>query len=237
MAFAAGSIEGSSINAILERMGHHAFVNAWMSGIQGQNMFSGMLTGAASSLGGAGLSSLNIENVGLLTAGNAVIGGTVSVIGGGKFANGAVTGAFTMLFNDLAHDIMQKRENLAKSADNSRKNQDRYLHCNEFAQDKLEENGMNPTDKALSAAEWANEGTIKSGWRPLEAGETAARGDIAAAKYHFPNGATGHMGIMLNSKVLGYAGGQFPYVVASELKWIDFNGNKPNWKFYRYIGK
>ncbi|MDP3912941.1 MAG: hypothetical protein Q8R96_04290 [Bacteroidota bacterium] len=102
-----GSISGSGINAILERMGRHAFVNAWMSGIQGQNMFSGMLTGAASSLGGAGLTSLKIENVGLLTAGNAVIGGTVSVIGGGKFANGAVTGAFTMLFNHLAHDNNQ----------------------------------------------------------------------------------------------------------------------------------
>ena len=86
-------------------MGRHAFVNAWMSGIQGQNMLSGALTGGASSLGGAGLTSLNIENVGLLTAGNAVLGGTVSVIGGGKFANGAVTGAFTMLFNELSHKV------------------------------------------------------------------------------------------------------------------------------------
>jgi hypothetical protein len=40
----------------------------------------------------------------MLAAGNAVIGGTVSVIGGSKFANGAVTGAFTMLFNELAHN-------------------------------------------------------------------------------------------------------------------------------------
>jgi len=48
---------------------------------------SGTLTGGASSLGGAGLTSSNIENVGLLCAGNAVLGGTVSVIGGGKFAN------------------------------------------------------------------------------------------------------------------------------------------------------
>ncbi|MDP3912944.1 MAG: FG-GAP-like repeat-containing protein [Bacteroidota bacterium] len=111
LAFAAGSITGNSINAILERMGRHAFVNAWMSGIQGQNMLSGALTGAASSLGGAGLTSLKIENVGLLTVGNAVIGGTVSVIGGGKFANGAVTGAFTMLFNELAHKYDIKQQN------------------------------------------------------------------------------------------------------------------------------
>ena len=31
----------------------------------------------------------------------AVVGGTASVVGGGKFANGAITGAFSRLFNDL----------------------------------------------------------------------------------------------------------------------------------------
>jgi hypothetical protein len=31
----------------------------------------------------------------------AVVGGTASTLGGGKFANGAVTGAYTMLFNPL----------------------------------------------------------------------------------------------------------------------------------------
>ncbi|MDD4928798.1 MAG: hypothetical protein PHP85_05920 [Gallionella sp.] len=33
----------------------------------------------------------------------AVLGGTASVIGGGKFANGAMTGAYGYLFNKLAH--------------------------------------------------------------------------------------------------------------------------------------
>ena len=37
----------------------------------------------------------------------AVVGGTASALGGGKFANGAVTGAYTMLFNHIAHP--QKR--------------------------------------------------------------------------------------------------------------------------------
>jgi hypothetical protein len=32
------------------------------------------------------------------TARDAVVGGTISVIGGGKFANGAQTGAFRYLF-------------------------------------------------------------------------------------------------------------------------------------------
>jgi hypothetical protein len=110
LAFAAGGVSGNSAGAILERMGCHAFVNMWMSGIQGNfdNMWSAALTGAASSLGGSAISSLNTENVALLTASNAIVGGTVSVIGGGKFANGAVTGAFTMLFNDLHGKIQQK---------------------------------------------------------------------------------------------------------------------------------
>jgi hypothetical protein len=38
------------------------------------------------------------------TAIEAVIGGTISMIGGGKFANGAQTGAFRYLFNENIHD-------------------------------------------------------------------------------------------------------------------------------------
>ena len=34
---------------------------------------------------------------------SSVIGGTASVLGGGKFANGAVTGAYVMLFNHMQH--------------------------------------------------------------------------------------------------------------------------------------
>lgn len=108
LSFAAGAVNGNSIANILERMGRHAFVNAWLGGIQGQNIWSAALVGATSSLGGAGLTAMNTTNVGLLCAANAVIGGTVSLIGGGKFANGAVTGAFTMLFNDCVHNLKEK---------------------------------------------------------------------------------------------------------------------------------
>ena len=33
-----------------------------------------------------------------------VVGGTASEIGGGKFANGAVTGAFVMMYNEMGHE-------------------------------------------------------------------------------------------------------------------------------------
>jgi hypothetical protein len=42
------------------------------------------------------------------TAREAVVGGTISVIGGGKFANGAQTGAFRYLFNHDMHQIIDK---------------------------------------------------------------------------------------------------------------------------------
>jgi hypothetical protein len=36
-------------------------------------------------------------------AASAIIGGTASELGGGKFGNGAVSAAFVMLYNDLSH--------------------------------------------------------------------------------------------------------------------------------------
>jgi hypothetical protein len=41
------------------------------------------------------------------TAREAVIGGTISVVGGGKFSNGAQTGAFRYLFNDSAEHFFE----------------------------------------------------------------------------------------------------------------------------------
>ena len=40
----------------------------------------------------------------------AVLGGTASVIGGGKFSNGALTGAFSRLFNDIAIDFYDDKK-------------------------------------------------------------------------------------------------------------------------------
>ena len=42
---------------------------------------------------------------------SSVLGGTISEIGGGKFANGVVTGAYSMLFNGLMHLDLTKKFN------------------------------------------------------------------------------------------------------------------------------
>ncbi len=40
----------------------------------------------------------------------AVVGGTASELGGGKFANGAVTGAFVHMYNAMGHTYPSKKE-------------------------------------------------------------------------------------------------------------------------------
>lgn len=60
--------------------------------------------GAVSSTGGHLIDSnaKSLGKVGKITA-NAVLSGTVSELGGGKFANGAITGAYSIMFNDMMH--------------------------------------------------------------------------------------------------------------------------------------
>jgi hypothetical protein len=67
---------------------------------QGGKFHHGFLSGFVSSLGGSYTPEINgVVN----TAMAGVLGGTAEVLGGGKFANGAVTGAFVYLLNHLAH--------------------------------------------------------------------------------------------------------------------------------------
>lgn len=44
-----------------------------------------------------------IQSKFVLVSANMVLGGTASELGGGKFANGAATAAFVMLFNEIEH--------------------------------------------------------------------------------------------------------------------------------------
>jgi hypothetical protein len=46
---------------------------------------------------------------------SAVIGGTAEALGGGKFTNGAVTGAYVMMFNHLSHKWHPTRKEAAEA--------------------------------------------------------------------------------------------------------------------------
>ena len=88
----------------LEQLFKHTFAQGWLEGVQGGNVIHGFMMGAVSGTGGHYIDKYakSLGQVGEITA-NAVLSGTVSELGGGKFANGAVTGAFTVMFNDLMH--------------------------------------------------------------------------------------------------------------------------------------
>jgi len=97
----------------------HTFSEGWLEGIQGGNALHGFMMGAVSSTGGH-LIDKNASAIGKVgkIAANAVLGGTVSEIGGGKFANGAITAAYSIMFNDILHDATLGKD-LAIDKDNS----------------------------------------------------------------------------------------------------------------------
>ena len=88
----------------------HGSLGGLTSLAQGGKFKHGFFSGMFASMAGSGMEaskwSVFQSDVGsVVTA--AVVGGTASGLGGGKFANGAVTGAYTMLFNHMVH---QKQE-------------------------------------------------------------------------------------------------------------------------------
>lgn len=93
---------------MFERAGKHAFADMWMGGVRSavyggeMSPVGDMISGALSSIGNGYIND-GVDNIVLKIVSSAVLGGTISEIGGGKFANGAVTGAYSMLFNDLMH--------------------------------------------------------------------------------------------------------------------------------------
>ena len=97
----------------IEQLLKHTFSQGWLEGVQGGNMIHGFMIGAVSGIGGSYLHRYHDElgKTGKVIA-NAVLGGTVSEIGGGKFANGAITGAYGMLFNEFVHNFSVDEESI-----------------------------------------------------------------------------------------------------------------------------
>ncbi len=81
----------------------HGVVGGLMSEIRGGSFGSGFLASGVGSLAPVPSGKITIENAAIGTAEAAVLGGVGSVVGGGKFENGAETAAFGYLFNELFH--------------------------------------------------------------------------------------------------------------------------------------
>jgi murein DD-endopeptidase MepM/ murein hydrolase activator NlpD len=77
-----------------------------MSTLQGGKFGHGFTSAGMSQLVAPAIDGLDNQNIGFSAKrviASAVAGGTGSVLSGGKFANGAVTSAFSRAFNDEAH--------------------------------------------------------------------------------------------------------------------------------------
>lgn len=87
----------------MEKIVEHGLVGGLRSEAEGGDFGSGFLSGAAAEAADPYVQE-GLDAVGLAgdptaeVVASAVVGGTAAVIGGGKFANGAVTGAFGAVF-------------------------------------------------------------------------------------------------------------------------------------------
>jgi hypothetical protein len=110
MFYGAGDIVSEGFLTKGEAILVHAVTGCITSAASGGQCGSGALSAGFSKLalvnGWVGSNSLS----GTITS--AIVGGTASVLGGGKFANGAQTGAFSYIFNQLAHSEKAAEERL-----------------------------------------------------------------------------------------------------------------------------
>ena len=104
LTFEAGSLaQANKWNWFERGLAHGAIQGGVTEASGGQfrhGFYAGFATGASEE--GIGKWAQGSPAKGITAA--AVVGGTASAIGGGKFANGAVSGAFTYLFNYLEHE-------------------------------------------------------------------------------------------------------------------------------------
>jgi len=89
---------------LMGRLVAHSLTDGFMEGVQGGNVLHGAMMGLLSAGTGEGLMALGGSlKTGAKLAVQSVVGGTLSELGGGNFANGAITAAFSFLFNHTYH--------------------------------------------------------------------------------------------------------------------------------------
>lgn len=118
------NFEIGELRNVFARIAVHSVSEGFVEGIQGGHFEHGLLMGLTSSTGGELISRYgsNLPYAGQIAA-NATLGGLVSELGGGKFANGAMTAAYTMMFNDLMHQDGDDKEYKSIKKDNDKENQ------------------------------------------------------------------------------------------------------------------
>ncbi|OIR25173.1 hypothetical protein BGC33_05595 [Bathymodiolus thermophilus thioautotrophic gill symbiont] len=87
----------------MKTLAAHGLAGGIVQDRMGGSFGAGFLAGSLGSYLGSSGNARNASELIGNTAREAIVGGTISVVGGGKFANGAQTGAFRYLFNESMH--------------------------------------------------------------------------------------------------------------------------------------
>ena len=116
-------IDTSTPLGFAEKAFGHALVGGVLSGganeFQGGSFRDGFLGAFVSQLASPYIGQIggaDFEGVAVRVAASAVVGGTAAELGGGKFANGAVSAAFLRLFNDEKEIARRMAEEYAKES-------------------------------------------------------------------------------------------------------------------------
>ncbi|SMN17254.1 Rhs family protein [uncultured Candidatus Thioglobus sp.] len=96
----------------MKTLAAHGLAGGIVQDRMGGSFGAGFLAGSVGSYLGSSGNAANTSELVTNTITDAVVGGTVSVIGGGKFANGAQTGAFRYLFNESMHSYLKELRNI-----------------------------------------------------------------------------------------------------------------------------
>lgn len=105
------------INLSVRSVAHGVFQGG-MRFIQGGMFEHGLWSGFFSSFGLGAMSLAKMRSINYMIFG-AAIGGTAEALGNGKFANGAITGAYVGLFNHAMHEWVPTREEASNVAANT----------------------------------------------------------------------------------------------------------------------
>jgi len=100
---------GASVAKVAAHAAAGGTLNVLQGGKFGHGFLSAGVTEALSPAIGAASSGGGASGVIGGTVASAVIGGTVSELSGGKFGNGAGTGAFLYLFNSAVHELRDNK--------------------------------------------------------------------------------------------------------------------------------
>lgn len=95
------AVQPASATTEIESIAAHGVVGGAKEAVEGGDFWKGFVATAATKA--TSLFGPRFDGLAANTARAAVVGGTVAQITGGKFANGAVLGAFSYAFNDAMH--------------------------------------------------------------------------------------------------------------------------------------